>query len=178
MKCTKIFDPTSSGSNDSWRTLDWLARDCLDFSFYIGLTQQEVLEMLSQVHRNMKTFRCATKRGSMNSRTGQWTGSKNRPMLQWSDGRVITAKELVERFGFQVIELDFTDTYYSTGKLEDSLHAQRDYMGVPLGRRLFRCVAGHPCKDLRGNVKTVKVFLAYYFEVMPAISCGRVVLVR
>ena len=41
MKCAmaKIFDPTSSGWNDidSWRTLDWLARNCLDFSFYIGL---------------------------------------------------------------------------------------------------------------------------------------------
>lgn len=33
--------------------------------------------------------------------------------------------------GFQVIEFDFTDTYYSTGKLEDAL--QLDYMGVPLG---------------------------------------------
>ena len=69
------------------------------------------------------------------------------------------------------------ETYYSTGKLEGSL--QRDYMGVPLGRRLFRRAAGHPCEDKpRGDVKTVKVFLAYSFEVMSAIRCGRVVLVR
>ena len=134
--------------------------------------------MLSQVHSNLETFRWATKRGSMNRHTRQWTstGPKNRPVLQWSNGRVTTAKELVVELGFQVIGLDFTDTYYSTGKLEDSL--QRDYMGVPLGRRLFRCVAGHPCKDNEGDVKTVEVFLAYSFEVMPAIRSGRVVLVR
>ena len=52
MKRTKIFDPPSSGWDDSWRTFDWLARNCLDFSFYIGLTKQEVLQMLSQVHQN------------------------------------------------------------------------------------------------------------------------------
>ena len=32
--------------------------------------------------------------------------------------------------GFQVIELGFTDTYYSTGNPEGPL--QRDYMRVPL----------------------------------------------
>ena len=31
---------------------------------YIGLTNQEVPEMLSQVHRNLETFRWATQRGS------------------------------------------------------------------------------------------------------------------
>ena len=50
----------------------------------------------------------------MNRHTRQWAGPKNRPVLQWPDGRVITAKELVVELGFQVIELDFTDTYYST----------------------------------------------------------------
>ena len=69
-----------------------------------------------------------------------------------------------------------TDTYYSTGKLEDAL--QLDYMGVPLEKTLFRCAAGHPCKDKRGDVKTVKVSLAFSFEVMPALRSGRVVLVR
>lgn len=92
MKRTKIFDPPSSGWDDSWRTFDWLARNCLDFSFYIGLTKQEVLEVLSQVHQNLETFRSATKRGSMNRHMRQWTGPKNRPVLQWPDGRVITAK--------------------------------------------------------------------------------------
>ena len=105
-----------------------------------------------------------------------WTGPKNRHVLQWSDGRVITAKELVTKLGFQVIELDFTDTYYSTEKLEDL--RQRDYMHVPLGRRLFRCVAGHPCKDHRDDRETVKAFLAYAFEVVKDIRCRRVVLVR
>ena len=43
----------------------------LDFPFYIGLvlTKHEVLEMLSQVRRNLETFRWATKRGSNNHRT-------------------------------------------------------------------------------------------------------------
>ena len=78
--------------------------------------------------------------------------------------------------GFQVIELDFTDTYYSTGKLEDEL--QRNCMHLPLGRRLFRCVAGHPCKDRPNDMKTVKVFLAYSFKAVAAIRSGDVVLVR
>ena len=101
----------------------------------VQLTKHEVLEMLSQVHRDLETFRWATQRGSMNRRTRQWAGSKNRPVLRWSDGRVITTKELVVELGFQ-------------------------------------------CKDKRGDVKTVDVFLAYSFEVMPAIRCGRVALVR
>ena len=53
MKRTKIFDPTSSGSSSPWRTLNYLARKCPDFPFCIGLTKQEVFEMLSQVHRNL-----------------------------------------------------------------------------------------------------------------------------
>ena len=50
VKRTKIFDPASSGWNDSWRTLNWLARNCLGFWFYLGLTncKQEVLGMLSR----------------------------------------------------------------------------------------------------------------------------------
>ena len=70
----------------------------------------------------------------------QWTGPKNMPVLKWSTGRVGTAKELVVELGFQVAELCFTDTYYSTRKPEGAL--QLDYMGVPLGRRLFRCCGG------------------------------------
>ena len=83
MERTKTFDPTASGCNDSWRTLDWLARNCLGFSFYIGLTKQEVLEMLAQVHSNLKNSRWATQRGFMNRHTRQWTGPKScAPMEQ------------------------------------------------------------------------------------------------
>ena len=81
---------------------------------------------------------------------------------------------------FQVIELDFTDTlsyvYYITGKLEDEL--QHNYMHLPLGRRRFRCLAGHPCRDHPNDMKTVKVPLAYSFQVVAAIRSGDVVLVR
>ena len=75
--------------------------------------------MLAHVHCNLENFRWATKRVFMNRHTRQWTGPQNMPVLQWSNvnGRVITAKELVVELGFQVIELDFTDTYYSTGNL-------------------------------------------------------------
>ena len=91
MQRTKTFDPTSTGWNDSWRTLDWLARNCLDFSFNIRLimTKQKVLEMLSQVHRNLETGLL-----EMPHKAVDWPPKqvKNRPVLQWSDGRVITAK--------------------------------------------------------------------------------------
>ena len=105
MKRTKMFGPASSGSNSSWRTLNWLARNCLDFLFYIGLAKQEVLEMLSQVHRDLETSRWATKRGSMNRHTSQWTGPKMknrpRPVLQWCVRRVVTTKEPAKQLGFQ-----------------------------------------------------------------------------
>ena len=57
MATGKTFNPTPYGSSSPCRTLDWFAWYCLDFSFYIGLTKQGVLEMLTQVHRNGATWK-------------------------------------------------------------------------------------------------------------------------
>ena len=80
--------------------------------------------------------------------------------------------------GFRSIVLGFAGTYYSTGELELAIEGslKRDFMGVRLGRRLFRCVAGHPFKGREGGVETAEVPLAYSFGVMEAMRCRGVVL--
>ena len=94
----------------------------------------------------------------MNHRTRQSAGPKHRPVC--SNGAAVkpalSLKELVEEPGFRVTshpirELDFTDTHYidSTGKLEDELQrtCMWPHMHLPLGKRLFHSVAGHPRRD-------------------------------
>ena len=78
------------------KQMKMLAWWCLSLSFYIGLTKHEVLEMLSQVHRDLENFRWSTKQGSMNCHTRWWTGPKNSPVLQWSDRQVINANGFME----------------------------------------------------------------------------------
>ena len=67
---------------------------------------------------------------------GIYTGQRNRPVLLWDDGSVITQKEAEDQLGFKGVELYSSSLKINARRVEDAL--QQRFQHLALGIRLWR----------------------------------------
>ena len=93
---------------------------------------------------------------------GIYTGQRNRPVLLWADGSVITQKEAQaeDQLGFKVVELYSSTLKINARRVEDAL--QQRHQHLPLGTRLWRCNdKGSKFDQAKDAGKVHKVFLTF-----------------
>ena len=97
---------------------------------YLGTTRREL---------NIEDLRFVTARGANQlHRLHPKKGARNRPVLRWANGSAITMKE-ARQLGF-ASEVLWTGVFIKDATAIEEI-LQRHYNNLPLGERLWRCVA-------------------------------------
>ena len=137
-------------------------------SVYIGYTKQLI---------HMEALRWLTQRGAARRKKDKsykvYDGSRNRPVLLWSNRKIITGKEAQDQFGFQFIELASFTLMMNARRVEDAL--QRKFHHLPLGHRLWRKVDRGGKYDKKVDGALHKVFLTFSDKAMGAVEDGTII---
>ena len=156
--CTdRAFFDDGSDSRLHGKSLDDLLTEH-GMCVYFGETGRQLYE---------EGYRWLSERGSMFS-------NKNRPVLRWNNGDVITQSEAIESLGFESVFLWQNASKLNTTFVEDKLQAQ--YHGLGLPRRLYRQVGmgSNGAADLPCDGYVHKVFMTYSFDVLSHIARGNI----
>ncbi len=139
------------------------------FTFYVGLTKQENL--------NLEDLRWLTKRGANLSEGETYTGQRNRPVLLWSNGTNITMGQARKHLGFQSQVVYESSALIDASRVEDEI--QTRFQSLPLGRkRLWRHVAmgrSSNQKDVT-EPQVYKVFITYSTKVMNLLDSNEIII--
>ena len=131
------------------------------FGLYVGMTT---------VPLHQEDLRWLTKRGA-NTKAGRENGQRNQPVLQRTNGDVITDSEAHTEFSFKSMEVYTSNCMSNVCYVEDAMQyiLQNEFvdphredktkMGLKLGRRFWRHVAmGAKKSEVAGYYKTFITF--------------------
>ena len=137
-------------------------------SVYIGYTKRLI---------HMEALRWLTQRGAARRKKDKsykvYDGSRNRPVLLWSNRKNITKKEAQDQFDFQFIELASFTLMMNARRVEDALQKKFDHL--PLGHKLWRKVDRGGKYDKKVDGALHKVFLTFSAKAMGAAQDGTII---